>query len=204
MKIVARSILAALAVPLALLVSITVRVPLAYGQAAYVRWDLIELIGPAPGTIEAGGLASALANDNSAITLSGAGTFVAPAGGGGTSSAVTGGGNWETFDASGGSTGGGTYRVTGLVRWEEAAGTLAGTGGTDTIGSLTDTHAGLAVLRIEYSDGEPGVLVVSCRLPGAPASIFEGMTASKGFVDYWNRVAPVGFDGNRTLFHILR
>ena len=38
----------------------------------------------------------------------------------------------------------------------------------------------------------------------APPSIFEGITASKGFVDYWNRVAPVGgVDGNRTLFHVL-
>src|SRR5437762_1264703 len=41
----------------------------------------------------------------------------------------------------------------------------------------------------------------------APASIFEGITASKGFAGYWNRVAPVGSPGtanaNRTLFHIL-
>ena len=61
--------------------------------------------------------------------------------------------------------------------------------------------------------GGRGVLVVSCHLNGnpppqgpdaAPPSVFEGITASMGFVDYWNRVAPVGgVDGNRTLFHIL-
>jgi len=33
--------------------------------------------------------------------------------------------------------------------------------------------------------------------------VFEGVTASKGFVSYWNRQAPVdGVDANRTLFHV--
>jgi hypothetical protein len=32
----------------------------------------------------------------------------------------------------------------------------------------------------------------------------ESASASKNYVDYWNRVAPVaGVDGNRTLFHVL-
>ena len=48
-----------------------------------------------------------------------------------------------------------------------------------------------------------GILVVSCTGVAAPASMFEGITASKGYVDYWNRVAPAGgVDANRTLFHI--
>ena len=39
---------------------------------------------------------------------------------------------------------------------------------------------------------------------GSPDSVFEGITASKGFVDYWNRAAPVPMvDDNRTLFHVL-
>jgi hypothetical protein len=39
---------------------------------------------------------------------------------------------------------------------------------------------------------------------GSPDTLFEGITASKGFVDYWNRAAPVpNVDGNRTLFHVL-
>ena len=78
---------------------------------------------------------------------------------------------------------------------------------------LSDHRAGLLFVRIAYSDGSKGVLVVSCHLnggpdfvarPAAPASIFEGITASKGYTDYWNRVPPIAaVDGNRTLFHIL-
>ena len=79
-------------------------------------------------------------------------------------------------------------------------------------GTLADNRAGLAFLRVAYSDGSKGILVVSCDLPGnpppgpagSPHSIFEGITASKGFVDYWNRAAPVPrVDGNRTLFHVV-
>jgi len=59
------------------------------------------------------------------------------------------------------------------------------------------------VLRITYSDGDGGILVVSCTGATAPADLFEGITATKGFVDYFNRVAPAGgVDGNRTVFHI--
>jgi hypothetical protein len=52
------------------------------------------------------------------------------------------------------------------------------------------------------SDGSKGTLLVSCDLPGAPADVFEGVTPTKGFVAYWNRIAPAGAD-NRTLFHVL-
>ncbi len=122
---------------------------------------------------------------------------------------------WETRDVANNVTGSGTYSVTGLVRWEEAPGVQTSTV-VDTIGdgTLTDNRAGLAVLRIAYSDGSHGVLAVSCHLNGnpppqgpdaAPASVFEGITASKDFVDYWNRVPPkAGVDGNRTLFHVVR
>jgi len=50
-------------------------------------------------------------------------------------------------------------------------------------------------------------LWVLCRMRQAPESIFEGITASKGYTNYWSRVPPIGaptpVDGNRTLFHIL-
>src|SRR5712692_9964655 len=92
--------------------------------AEHVRW---EIITNATGSPLPGGIASARAQNCSKITLTGSGTFVAPAGGGGTSSGVTGGGTWETFSATapctcsstatGTSTGSGTYEVTGLVRW---------------------------------------------------------------------------------------
>ncbi len=114
-------------------------------------------------------------------------------------------------------TGKGDYRVTLLVRFEVAPGHQTSVL-HDNIGdgTLTDNRAGLAILRVAYDDGSKGILAVSCHLSGnpppqgpdaAPASIFEGITASKGFVDYWNRVAPTGSPGtanaNRTLFHIL-
>lgn len=172
--------------------------PPASSQAGHVRWDIVT-IDFAAGTVDAGGMASAMANDGSMITLTGSGTFVAPTSGG-SSSAATGGGEWETFSPLGATTGTGMYRVTGLVGWQEAPGTpppLA-----DLIGGPGDPRAGLAVLRIAYSDGTEGTLVISCHLVSTPDSVFEGVTASKGFVDYWNRDEPVpGVDANRTLFH---
>src|SRR5438552_18985940 len=77
--------------------------------AQHVRWDIISLTGGAPpGPINPGGHASASAPDGDTITLTGSGTFVAPASGGG-SGAVTGGGTWSTT-ANGAS---GPYTVTG-------------------------------------------------------------------------------------------
>jgi hypothetical protein len=173
------------------------------------RWDLIRVRSFNPTVLFPGGTASALANDGSKITLSGRGTFdpCEPAD-------VTGRGRWTTFDSSGVKTGSGTYRVTELIRFNLAPGfntasTIDNIPGAT--GDLTDNRAGLVFLKITYSDGSKGVLVVSCDLPGgpgsdrpgAPASIFEGITASKGYVDYWNRVAPMpNVDGNRTLFHV--
>jgi len=197
MKAVVRSVLGTFIASLALLWSVAVHSPVAYAQAAHIQWDIATFSPGPPPVLGPGGADSALAEDNTKITLTGSGTFVAPAGGAGTSSAVTGGGTWETFDPGimGMSTGKGTYRVTGLVRWEEAPGTF---GGVDTIGPNKDTRAGLAVLRIRYSDGEEGVLTVSCALGGSPPTIFEGITATKGYVYYFNRIP--GF----TLFHTLR
>ena len=167
-----------------------------------VRWDIVSLQFP---HLLPNGVASARAEDSSKITLTGSGTFVAPAGGGGTSSAATGGGTWETFAPNGTSTGSGTYEVTGLVRWKDAPGTLL-PAIIDDIGDKAASTSGLAVLRITYSDGERGVLAVSCHNPvGSPNALFEGITATKGFVDYWNHeVAVGGVDANRTNFHVLR
>ena len=76
-----------IALSLAVLVAMTVGLPVVHGQAAHVRWDIIN-IDFATLTVSAGGAASARANDCvppgstncSKITLTGAGTFVAPAG----------------------------------------------------------------------------------------------------------------------------
>jgi hypothetical protein len=176
------------------------------------RWDLVKITSFNPVTAFEGGFASALANDGSRITVTGNGTFEPRE-----PDEVTGGGNWITYAPDGTTvTGNGTYRVQQLVRFDLAPGVNTA-GLIDNIpgakGDLTDQRAGLLFVRIAYSDGSKGVLVVSCHLnggpdfvarPASPPSIFEGITASKSYTDYFNRVPPVGgVDGNRTLFHIL-
>ena len=177
-----------------------------------IRWDLIHIakFDPVNGNvIEANGMASASAQNKSVITVTGSGTFTV-----GDSDDVTGGGTWQIVAPPPDSTTTrGTYRVTGVVRFDVAPGAQTSTA-KDLIGdgTLADNRGGLAILRIAYSDGSKGILVVSCDLPGnpppgpagSPDTLFEGITASKGFVDYWNRAAPVPkVDGNRTLFHVL-
>jgi hypothetical protein len=166
----------------------------------HMRWDIIS-VNFATGTASAGGVASARANlDLSKITLTGSGTFRSNPG---NPQDVAGGGTWQTFDASGGSTGSGSYTVTGLVSFIVAPGTFPLP--HDNIGSSADVRAGLLVVRVAYSDGSEGTLVVSCHLTGTPDAVFEGVTASKGFVDYWNHEAPPAppGDANRTNFHVI-
>ncbi len=173
---------------IAFLLLLAIVAPAANAQANHVRWDIIQPGNP----LLPGGSLSAKADNGSKITLTGTGTFVAPANGQGSSDAVTGGGTWkiDTPSASG------TYEVEGLVRFDEAPGTLVGTGLTDTIDDIEDARAGLVILSILYSDGERGILVFSCTLPGSPPTVFEGITASKGFVDFFNPVQAL-----QTLFH---
>ncbi|HEY3011674.1 MAG TPA: hypothetical protein VGJ36_02915 [Gemmatimonadales bacterium] len=165
---------------------------------ALMRWDIINA-DFATGTASAGGVASAFANDNSKITLTGSGTFRSNPG---KSQNVTGGGDWTTYAPGGSVTGSGSYKVTGFVSFVLATGTPPLP--NDDIGP--DARPGLAVLSISYSDGSDGVLIVSCHFVGTSDAVFEGITATKGYVDYWNREAPPAPPGNanRTAFHILK
>src|SRR5215831_3658009 len=86
---------------------------------AKMRWDIVN-VDFATSTLLAGGQASARANDNSKITVTGSGTFRSNPG---NPQDVTGGGIWETFSPVGASTGRGTYNVTGLVGFHVAPGT---------------------------------------------------------------------------------
>jgi hypothetical protein len=165
----------------------------ANAQAKHVRWDIM-VFNSTFTAFSAGGTLSATAVDGSQITLTGTGTFVQPASGKGTSSAVTGGGTWATNSPRAN----GTYTVEGFVQYAEAPGSFAGSGIIDNIGDVEDTHAGLGILSIVYSDGERGILLVSCNLNGMP-SIYEGATATKGFVNYFAPVLPG--DPNATVFH---
>ena len=163
------------------------------------RWDIIS-VDFGTGTLSAGGHASAFANDGSKITLTGSGTFRSNPG---NPQDVTGGGTWTTYAAGGSATGSGTYRVTRLVSFAPAPGTPPLP--NDNIGIQANNRAGLLVVQVSYSDGSSGVLTVSCHLVSTPDSVFEGVTATKGFSDYWNREvppAPPG-DANRTTFHVL-
>lgn len=118
--------------------------------------------------------ASALAVDGSSIALAGTGTFAPD-----DPDEVTGGGTWAV--STGGS---GSFRVTRLIRFDLAPGSVS---------DDPTIHAGLAFLRITYSDGSRGILAVSCMLDGTPANVAEGATASKGFVDYFNMQPQVAF-----------
>src|SRR5712692_6407412 len=200
MKIPARWISAITVLSLAVLLCITVGLPVVQGSADHVRWDIVSVafgIPPAPNTVSAGGVAFASANSTRTIRLTGTGTFVAPASGG-TSSAVTGGGTWETF-TSGVSTGSGTYVVTSLASWQFANLQTPGAN-INLIATSNEAGAnGNAILRIQYSDGSEGILGVGCHGPGAPSGILEGVIATKNFVTYWTAAVPLpGVNANRT------
>jgi hypothetical protein len=153
-----------------------------------VRWDIIHLTSPSgTPTIDPGGHASATAEDSSKITFTGSGTFQL-----GDDGEATGGGTWTTSAPAAS----GTYVVTGLIKFDVAPGSLQ----SFIVDHIGNAHAGLAFLRIRYSDGSRGVLVVSCHLAvGGSDAVFEGVTASKGYVDYWNHeVAVMGVDADRT------
>ncbi len=177
-----------------------------HAKNSLMRWDIISLDFSTL-TLSPGGSASAFATGSGGatptgkITVTGSGTFRSNPG---KPQAVTGGGTWQTFDAALVSNGSGTYTVTGLVDFDLAPGFLPANF-TDRIGIAADDHSGLAVLKVAYSDGSDGVLIVSCDLPGgSPPTLFEGITASKGYIDYWDRDPAVnGVNANRTSFHTV-
>jgi len=168
------------------------------GGAKHVRWDIIHLVGGAPpGPVTAGGVASASAPDGDTITLTGSGTFVAPAGSNGGFGGVTGCGTWQSPSGSG------TYRVTELVSFVFANFQSATPVLNDMIGDTNERANGTAVLRVQFSDGQSGVLTVGCHGPGAPPGIFEGIATTKGYKTYYEVHDPVGgVDANRTIFHV--
>jgi hypothetical protein len=159
-----------------------------------IRWDLSS--ADASGLIlSPGGTQSAAAADKSTLALTGSGTFHL-----GDPEDVTGGGTWKLGTSSG------TYQVTRFVRFTFAPCTVptcvSGFGGTDFVGKDEDSRAGLVVLEIQYSDGSRGVLVASCTLNGTPASVFEGIAAAKGFVEFWDQSVNNTIAGG-TIFHVL-
>lgn len=166
-----------------------------------IRWDIVNVL---TGCAEPGGHASARAVDGARITIMGSGTF--PDVRNRCSRHVTGGGTWAVVPGTspaGCFTGNGTFKVTELLKWDPAPGEFPLP--CDNIGRIEDTSAGLVKLRVRYSNGEAGVLTVSCHLLGSPDCIFEGITASMNYEDFFDAEPPVpGVDANRTLFHVVR
>jgi hypothetical protein len=166
-----------------------------------VRWD-IPLVGS--GCVSPGGTAAAHAADGAQLTITGTGTF--PDVRNRCVKNVTGGGTWSITPGTDPHCfmGSGTYRVTELLSWIPTAGHVALTGLSDCIDEPENSSSGLAKFRVRYSNGTHGVLTVSCDLPPAPACIFEGITASMDWEDFYNRDSPApGVDKNRTVFHFL-
>jgi hypothetical protein len=182
---------------LAVILLMTVAATGVSAQTSHVRWDIasVPCTGPGgsyPSTLNPGGTATAMATDCAipglpfgctSISLTGSGTFVAPASGG-SSSGVRGGGAWQVTAADGTVTSG-TYRVIELVQWQKSeplelpdcipAGCLT----TDNIGNLSQATGGVAVLRVAYSDGTTGTVTFACSGLPDPASVAEGVTATK-------------------------
>ncbi|PYS54765.1 MAG: hypothetical protein DMG13_06905 [Acidobacteria bacterium] len=186
-----------------LLLWVAVPVSSAFGQAQHVRWDIINfefVTPPALNTATAGGVSDAKAPDGTRLRFTGTGTFVAPPGHHGGGVAVKGGGTWQLFNAAGGLVASGTYAVTEVVLFAfanfqtpGAINDLIGPGGAN----------GNAALRIVYSDGDTGILLVACHGPGAPAGISEGVAATKGYKTFDQIQPPApGVNANRTSFHV--
>ncbi|HWY94175.1 MAG TPA: hypothetical protein VNX69_03235 [Steroidobacteraceae bacterium] len=172
-----------------------------------VRWDIIQIsISGSVITVFPGGISTSVAalipaqgtGDNSTITLTGTGTFEPSE-----RHEVTGGGTWATAKEDGTPIASGNYRVTEFLFWKMAPSNFAATGIVDGFGDPEDVRTGLAVLRVHYSDGEDGIVAISCSFgPPTPAAVFEGTTATKGFIDYSNPTSKTGLDGN-TFFHVM-
>jgi hypothetical protein len=171
------------------------------------RWDIIQIsMSGSVITVFPGGVSTSVAalipaqgtGDDSTITLTGTGTFEPSE-----SHEVTGGGTWATADKFGTPIASGHYKVTELLFWKMSPSDFAATGIIDGFGNPADVRTGLAILRVHYSDGENGIVVVSCSFgPPTPAAAFEGTTATKGFIDYSNPTSKNGLDGN-TFFHVM-
>jgi hypothetical protein len=161
-----------------------------------VRWDLIQLGGTGstttalPGGTDVG--LDAATGDTVEVTGSG---IVKPDTGD-----VTGGGTFVHMH--GGSVfAQGFYVVTGLVSWEQRAGTFPAP--NDGVGHLSQASAGILTLDIQaFADGGspsgiPGVLIVNCHFPTTPEAGEEGIELE---------ILTFHFEpaGGVTLFHVFR
>ncbi len=175
------------------------------GQAGKIRWDIVSIrfgTGGAPNIVSPGGISSSWAYavggiPRVRITMTGSGTF-SPF----DPTDVTGGGSWTIVRYNAAAMridpeANGTFTVTELVSYVP----LPDTAPFSLQGVPGQSRAGLAVLRIAYSDGSRGILVISCNRPCTSADTFEGIVATKDGVSFVNHESPVpNVDADRTVF----
>jgi hypothetical protein len=162
-------------------------------EVKLLRWDLVEITS---GVVLAGGTDVARdARTGETIHLTGSGQAEPK------DHSATGGGTFIHRHANGSEVAHGVYFVRGFRSFENADGTLVGTGLTDGIGELNETTGGVLSLDVRLLPASGGlvhgVLGVHCNLPGSTDnSIKEGVTLS---------VASLSFvqDTGATLFHVL-
>ena len=162
-----------------------------------VRWDLIRIVN---GCVSPGGTSSAQAEHGATIVMTGSGTF--PNVRNRCVRGVTGGGTWAVSPSDPADSrclpGSGNYRVTELLSWTSAPdGHFPPFDDCIPGGTKATATAGLALLRIKYDDGKSCTLTVDCHLPGSPDCMFEGITATREYVDFSHWL------GGPTVFHFL-
>lgn len=162
------------------------------GRGKLIRWDLVKLV---QGVVLAGG--TDVGQDrptNDVVHLTGSGQ-AEPA-----TREAAGGGTFVHQHSNGTEVAHGVYLVTGFNSFQNAGGSLAGTGLKDGIGEIGETTAGILSLNVHLvpSSGASldGVLTVDCNLPPG-FGIEEGITLSVGPFHFTQH-------GGATVFHVLR
>ncbi len=158
-----------------------------------LRWDLVTIIS---GVVLAGGTDVARdAATGDSVSLTGSGQARPE------KDRAAGGGTFVHRHANGSEVAHGVYFVTGFRSFENAGGSLVGTGLIDGIGELDQTMGGDLFLNVRLlptaGSSLDGVLGIHCDLPGSTRSITEGVTLS---------VATFKFvqSSGATLFHVLK
>lgn len=163
---------------------------LAQAEVENLRWDLVAVGGGAvvPGGTDVG--TDAATGDSVSLTGSG---FARP-----DDVTASGGGTFVHRHADGTEVAHGVYAVTGFMSFQNAGGTLVGTGLNDTIGKLDQTSGGVLILLVNLFPSGGGSLAaavgIHCHLPGS-SPVTEGITLSVG---PFNFVQTTG----GTLFHV--
>jgi len=163
------------------------------GKGKLVRWDLVQIVS---GVVLAGG--TDVGQDSASgdvVHLTGSGE-AEPA-----RREAAGGGTFVHQHRDGTEFAHGLYFVTGFKAFQNAGGTLVGTGLTDGIGELDETTGGILWLNVHLvpSSGptHDAVLTVNCALPGGHPGIEEGIKLSVGPFNFTQH-------GGATVFHVLR